>query len=1231
MRKDEKTTEVGAAHISQPACTAIQLALTDLLYSWGIRPTAVAGHSSGEISAAYAAGVLTFKSCMTIAYHRGRLIPVLKQRHPDLRGSMMAVGGSKDDIEPLVSQLTAGQVRIACYNSPTSLTISGDEAAIDELKDIVEQKQLFNRKLFVDTAYHSHHMNLIAKDYQQSIQGCTLPLPTETRFYSSLVGRRIDGKELEATYWVQNLTCAVRFSEAVQSMLEPVGEQRTGVNMLVELGPHAALQGPLKQILKAVGGDAAKVPYASALLRKRDAVETALEVAGALFTKGAVLDFDAINYPKPGSTPTLLTDLPLYPWNRSSRYWHESRMTLAHKHRSAPRSDILGTVANYSSDLEPTWRNIVRLDDLPWLQHHRVQSLTVFPLSGYIAMAVEAAKQRALEVEAQVDRYELRDVTITAPVIISDEDVEMTTTLRPSQEGFHSRETEHEFTICSWTRTKGWTEHCKGLVAAVGEESNEVDGERRAKDFEATIDSCIATVNDAASVKVSSDRLYDRLAELGVSYGPTFRGLTNCHVGEDCSRADLLTPDVAQEMPNHHITDAVVQPAFIESLISLYWPIADRGEDALDTVFLPSSVERVTISSHASEATTTPGQTLQAFCHGSVPSHGSTPIKVNMFVQSVSKPMEPLIMLDGLVASPILDNEARAEETHRELCYKLEWEPILEHVASTVNGSAQTATENGGLSKPLDCEIAIIHAQGESQMRLTRDLAEALEEDLGKKPDRGTIFTVEPEGKLCIVLVELDRPLLANMKADAFSALQKTLTTARGVLWVVRGAYDHATSPDLNMITGISRTIRSETLLPFATLDLDGKSAHSSAEVVHAVMKVFDSVFCAAVASGEMEFMERSGQFYTPRVVEDAETNEIVHVETHSTSLRPSLFAEAGRPLRLISSETGALESLHFTDDTLKSSLGDNDIEIQIRAIGVNEADLATAHRQATFGSEASGIVTGVGSAVAKYSLGDRVVAFLPRGGAFANRIRAPAKFVFKLPATLSFEAGASLPFAYGTAYYGLVELGRLREDETVLIHWAAGAVGQAAVILAQMVGAEIFATVSNGEEKDVLMNEHHIQEDHIFYSLSKAFGASVKCAAGGSGVDVILNCAASEAVRHSWDCLGKFGRLIDVGTRDLKSSITKLEMGVFGHNASFASVDFMTLATEKPKVVQRVMADVAKLVVYHKVRPVSPLVSFSISEAAAALKMLQGGRACGKIIVVPRPDDTVMVSDPGR
>ncbi|KAK8137277.1 Reducing polyketide synthase PKS2 [Apiospora sp. TS-2023a] len=1209
LSKDEKTTAVGASHISQPACTAIQLALTDLLFSWGVQPTAVAGHSSGEIGAAYAAGVLTFEACVAVAYHRGRLIPVLKDRHPELRGAMMAVGGTQEEFEPLTSDVKNGNVRIACYNSPSSLTISGDEAGIDELKAVVEEKQLFNRKLFVDTAYHSHHMGLIGKDYMQSIRMVDAPVSTEIRFHSSLVGRQIDGLELEPSYWVQNLTCPVRFSEAVQSMVEPMGEHRTGVNMLVELGPHSALQGPLKQILKAAGGPAAKIPYASMLARKKDAVETAMEVAANLFTKGAVLNFEAINYPKPAKAPVLLTDLPRYPWNKSSKYWHESRMTLKHKNRSAPRNDILGTEANFSSDLEPTWRNIVRLDDIPWLEHHKIQSLTIFPMSGYIAMAVEAARQLALDAGEHFDHYQLEDVVVTAPLVIQDEDVELTTTLRPHQErtSIIASETWREFHVNSWTRIQGWKEHCKGFVAVIDRDTNEVDGDKRAKDISALREASIKAINQGVSRTVDSSRMYEQMAGLGVSYGPVFQGIVNGSASDTCCKSDLVVPDVAKEMPNQHISSAVFQPAFLESLISMYWLVVGQARSNLDTIYLPSSVDRISISRNVTEATNVVGHSLQAFCQANKPTHGTQPISLTMFAASPADPLESLITLDGLTVTPILDREAEALESHRELCYKLDWEPV----------DAESDNTRGGEPKMPETDVAIIHADTLLQRELATSLAYVLRRATGRRPTTGTLFNVNANDKLCIFLAELERPLLSTLRGDQFATLQKILTSVRGVLWVVRGAYDHATSPDLNMVTGLSRTIRSETLLPFATLDFDGQATLSVDYMRRTIINVFSTAFATSKAStGELEFMERNGQLLTPRIINDPDMNEIVHNETNRSALRLTPFDQSDRPLKLAIGDPGILETLHFTDDeTSAESMGSDEIELQVGAIGVNHRDLAAAHGKLAnteFGFEASGVITAVGSAVRGLQVGDRVAALAIEGGAYATKLRTKAGFTFKLPADMTFEAGASLPLAYSTAYYSLIELGRLHEDESVLIHAAAGC-GRTSRRLA---GA------------DVLVSEYGIPADHIFYSRNLAFGNSLRTVTAGRGVDVVLNCVGGDALKESWQCLNKFGRLVDIGTRDTDAS-TRLEMVQFEHNASFTSVDMMSLAAERPKIMQRLLTDVSKLIKYNKVRPASPITTYPISEIEGALKVLQSAKSCGKLVVVPGSSDNVKATPP--
>jgi acyl transferase domain-containing protein len=453
---------------------------------------------------------------------------------------MMAVGCTKEEIAPIILDLIAKDVRIACFNSPTSLTISGDEPAIDELQTLLEKKNFFNRKLQVDVAYHSHHMKLVAEDYQDSLRLLDPPKSTHVKFHSSLFGHLVKGSRLQPSYWVDNLTQSVRFSEALTSMREPADGHKTGVNMIIEIGPHSALAGPVKQVLKACGPQAMKIPYASALIRKKDAVETAIELASTLFLKGATLNLGAINLPNPTKPPTLLVDIPHYPWNHQTRYWHENRLSKMHKNRIIPRNDLLGTLANYSNDLEPTWRNILRIDDLPWLRHHKIQSLTLFPMSGFVAMAVEAASQRAAFRNIQFDTFEIHDVSINTPLMVTNEDIEMTLQLCPHQEGtLGSSDTWDEFRIHSWGANKGWMEHCKGIIKVKGKDNGEVDGGRLVKDSAVLLQSTIAEITSGATTSVDKTRMYDSLSELGVYYGPSFQGIESCRASDNSSMANI--------------------------------------------------------------------------------------------------------------------------------------------------------------------------------------------------------------------------------------------------------------------------------------------------------------------------------------------------------------------------------------------------------------------------------------------------------------------------------------------------------------------------------------------------------------------------------------------------------------------------------------------------------------------------------------------------------------------
>ena len=213
LTKPAGTSRMDEPEIAQPLSTAIQLALADALAELGVLPSAVVGHSSGEIAAAYCAKALSFEDAMLVAYHRGRLSGGLGKQTNARRGAMMAVGASPDFVDEEIAKLgeAASRMRIACFNSPDSVTVSGDADAIDALVVVLEAKEIFNRKLKTGgLAYHSHHMLDIQKAYAVSmatIRGKRAD-PSVTML-SSLTGSETNDLIIDSSYWVKNLTSPV--------------------------------------------------------------------------------------------------------------------------------------------------------------------------------------------------------------------------------------------------------------------------------------------------------------------------------------------------------------------------------------------------------------------------------------------------------------------------------------------------------------------------------------------------------------------------------------------------------------------------------------------------------------------------------------------------------------------------------------------------------------------------------------------------------------------------------------------------------------------------------------------------------------------------------------------------------------------------------------------------------------------------------------------------------------
>ena len=508
------TSQLEKAQFSQPLCTAIQLALVDLLHKAGVSFQCVVGHSSGEIAAAYAAGYLTSADAIRIAYYRGRHAHLAGGKNAE-KGAMMAAGLSFEEAKEFCSaEEYASKISIAASNAPKTVTLSGDERVIEAAKTALDSRGTFARLLKVDTAYHSHHMLPSADPYLASLRDCRItPLPgsKDCIWISSVHVMKMVGDcpELCGQYWLENLVSPVLFSQAVTLATQVRGP----FDAALEVGPHPALKGPVTQTIKAASNNT--ISYGGALSRgENDSIAFASAI-GFLWSYFGT-QFSSYLSALLGTTdykPKLLKDLPSYAWDSSRSYWAESRLSRNFRTRPDPPHELLGVRCADDSVYEFRWRNIFKLDELPWVSGHKFQRQTLVPAALYCSMALEASK--VLGKGQPIRLVELKDVDIEKAINLEENNagVEVMFSLKPT--GFFSKDDsmiEADFWCTAAEGEKDMSKIYSGkLIVTLGSPCAEASGLR----------SSARPVLGPLHV----DRFYDSLANVGLEFTGIFRAI----------------------------------------------------------------------------------------------------------------------------------------------------------------------------------------------------------------------------------------------------------------------------------------------------------------------------------------------------------------------------------------------------------------------------------------------------------------------------------------------------------------------------------------------------------------------------------------------------------------------------------------------------------------------------------------------------------------------------------
>lgn len=482
---------------------------------------------------------------------------------------------------------------------------------------------------------------------------------------------------------------------------------------------------------------------------------------------------------------------------------------------------------------------------------------------------------------------------------------------------------------------------------------------------------------------------------------------------------------------------------------------------------------------------------------------------------------------------------------------------------------------------------------------------------------------------------------LAHLSPKQYGTFNATLSRASSVLWIYQPASPSAgETQELpnGLVTGMARALRSEKQdMVFATVMLDSASCSPSSstsegnETLAFIVEKSVQNFLQGTISRinyERELVQIGDRLCIPRMYEDGKLNQHVHDTTSASVRREQRFGQVDLKVRI--RRPGLLDTIYFEEipGSAAYSLGPDEIEVDVKAIGVNFRDCLIALGrvdQDILGTECAGIVRRVGSACQQLRAGDRVT--VGDVDTYQGVVRCREILAVKIPDSMSFADAGAIPTNFVTAYHSFVRVAKLSPGETVLIHSGAGGTGQAAIQIAQHCGAgAIYTTVGSESKRKLLTEGYGIPQEHIFNSRDLSFEDGVRRLTGGRGVDVVLNSLAGDALVASWECVAPFGRFVEIGKKDIFSHKT-LPMFQFARNVSFAAVDLASMAQERPDLVQSGLRGVLDLFQRGILHMPSPVKSFPISDVEGAFRFLQSGTNAGKVVLEVDSEEVVPVS----
>ncbi|WP_394839062.1 SDR family NAD(P)-dependent oxidoreductase [Pendulispora rubella] len=523
--------------VVQPVLFSVMVALAASWRALGVEPEAVVGHSQGEIAAAFVAGILSLEDAARIVALRSRALRQLVGK-----GAMAAVELPRAELEEILAGF-GRRVSVAAVNSPSATTVAGEPDAIEALLRELGSRQIFALRLGADVASHCALVESLREGLLEDLKSIQ-PGPGHVPFYSTVTGKRIDGTELVANYWYENLLHTVRFADATQALLAD------GHRFFVEVSPHPVLMLPLEATLEASGHAAAAV--GSLWQDEGDLGRLTLSL-GELHVRGGRIDWS-----KPFATlEPRRVDLPTYAFQRQ-RFWLASvemqSADVASMGLASADHPLLGAAVALADTDGYLFTARVSLSEQPWLAGHEVFGTAIVPATAFVEWALAAAHRVGLE--------GIEELTLHAPLALTRDAATVVQLWVGGPEGerrsvtFYARREDAE-------HDAPWTRHAAGTLCADAGAHGTPSADLRAWP-------------PAGATELPVDDFYERLAETGIVYGQEFQGLRAVW-----SRGDELFAHV--ELPETAATEAgrfAMHPALLDAALQASHVFSTAGDVA---------------------------------------------------------------------------------------------------------------------------------------------------------------------------------------------------------------------------------------------------------------------------------------------------------------------------------------------------------------------------------------------------------------------------------------------------------------------------------------------------------------------------------------------------------------------------------------------------------------------------------------------------------------------------